>query len=176
MASELAIAEKGKVLGSIKEKLSSSIILFADFRGMTVSELTLLRREVKREGGSASVYKNTLTRKALDEMNISCPDDFLKGPSLFLSGQDPVVLSKLLVKFTKDVESLKIKGGFLDKSALDERKVVQLASLPSREELIAKVVGTIKAPLTRLVSSLSSPTRGLVYTLNAIKEKKQEVK
>ena len=68
------------------------------------------------------------------------------------------------------------KGGFLDKSALDEKQVVQLASLPSRDELIAKVIGTVKAPLTRLVTSLSSPIRGLVYTLNAIKEKKQEVK
>ena len=176
MASEVVIAEKSKVLNSIKDKLSSPIILFADFRGMTVGELTLLRRQIKREGGSASVYKNTLTRKALEEMNISCPGDFLKGPSLFLNAQDPVMLSKLLVKFCKDIDRLKIKGGFLDKSALDEKQVVQLSSLPSRDELIAKVIGTVKAPLTRLVTSLSSPIRGLVYTLNAIKEKKQEVK
>lgn len=175
MASVKAIAEKSKVLDSIKGKLSSSIILLADFRGLTVSELTTLRREIKREGGSASVYKNTLTRKALDELNISCPEALLKGPSLFLNAEDPVKLSKLLVKYTKDLDRLKIKGGFLDKSSLDESQIIQLASLPSREELIAKAVGTIKAPLSRLVASLSSPIRGLVYTLSAIKEKKQEV-
>ena len=168
--------EKEKVVGTIKEKINdSTVVVFADFRGLSVGELTSLRKQVRKEGGSAVVYKNTLAKRALDELNIACPNAFLEGPSLFLNAQDPVKLTKILVKFAKDVESFSIKGGFLDKAVLNEKDLTALATLPSREELIAQVVGTVKAPLTKLVTSLSSPIRGLVYSLNAVKEKKQEV-
>ncbi len=177
MGSLVAQAEKEKVVGSIKQKINESqVIIFADFRGLSVSDLTSLRRSVRKEGGSAAVYKNTLTRRALEELNITCPGHFLEGPSLVLNAQDPVNMAKILVKFGKEVNQFSIKGGLLEGVVLTEKSVMTLATLPSRDQLIAQVVGTVKAPLTRLVTSLSSPVRGLVNSLNAIKEKKQEVK
>ncbi len=169
-------AQKEQLVQQIKQEVDqSTVVIFADFRGLTVGELTSLRRNVKKEGGQISVYKNTLTKRALDELNIDCPGSFLFGPSAVVhTTGDAVKMSKTLVDFAKEAEKLTIKGGLLGKGVLDEANIKALAQLPGREELIAQVVGTIKAPLTKLVATLSSPTRGLVYVLSAIKEKKQE--
>jgi large subunit ribosomal protein L10 len=168
--------QKEQLVEKIKQEVdASSVVIFADFRGLTVTELTSLRRAVKKEGGQISVYKNTLTKRALDELNISCPGPFLFGPSAVVhTTGDVVKMSKALVDFAKEADKLAIKGGILGKDAVDEANIKALAQLPSREELISKVIGTIKAPITNLVTALSSPTRGLVYVLSAIKEKKQE--
>ncbi len=172
-----ARVQKEQVLSQIKSDVNSaSVVLFADFRGLTVGELTNLRRLLKKEGGKLSVYKNTLTRRALDELNIAYPSDFLIGPSAVIHSQeDAVKVTKVLVDFKKEVDKLNIKGGILDNGVLSEDAVKALALLPGREELLAKLVGALKSPLNRLVASVSSPTRGLVYVVSAIKEKKQEV-
>ena len=168
---------KEQILGRIKEEVNgASVVLFADFRGLTVGELTHLRRLLKKEGGRLSVYKNTLTRRALDELNIAYPSEFLVGPSAVIHSQaDAIKLTKVLVDFKKEVDKLSIKGGILDNGVLSEEGVTALAQLPGREELLAQLVGSLKSPLNRLVASISGPTRGLVYVLSAIQEKKQEV-
>jgi len=170
-----AQVKKSELVVKIKDEISSSsIVLFADFRGLTVGQLTSLRRKLKKEGGRLSVYKNTLTRRALDELSIGYDKEFLVGPSAIVHAQGDVVkISKALVEFKKEAAKFAIKGGILDNGILNTKAVETLASLPGREELLAKLVGSIKAPLTGLVASLSSPLRGLVYTVSAIKDKKQ---
>lgn len=168
---------KEKVLERIKQDVgAASVVLFADFRGLSVGQITQLRRKLRQEGGSLAVYKNTLTRRALDELNISYPDDFLVGPSAVVHTQgDAVKVTKILVDFKKEVDLINIKGGILDNGVLSQDAVKALAALPGREELLAKLVGTLAAPINKLVTTLSGPSRSLVYVLSAIKEKKQEV-
>jgi len=165
---------KADVVEAIKSNVeASSIVLFTDFKGLTVGEVTKLRRQLKADGASMKVFKNTLARRALAELNIEFPETFLIGPSgLIYSNGDPTKVAKTVVNFSKEAQNFAIKGGLYEKSALSEAKVKAFASLPGREELLAKVVGSIKAPLSGLVNSLSGPMRGLVYTLNSIKEKK----
>ena len=174
MTTSVARVQKEQVLDSLKGTVQASTVLFfVDFRGLPVSELTTLRRSLRQEGGSLGVYKNTLTRRALDELSISYPGDFLIGPSAMIhTSGDAVKMAKALVKFAKGTERLTIKGGILDGGVLDTASVNALAELPSREELLARFVGSLQSPLRRLVGSLSSPARGLVYVLSAIKDQK----
>jgi large subunit ribosomal protein L10 len=167
--------EKEKVLSKITGEIdAASMVLFVDFRGLSVGQITDLRRQVRKEGGRVSVYKNTLTRRALSDLGVSYPDSFLIGPSAVVHTEGDVVkLTKTIVNFSKGIEKFSIKGGLLEKSVVDPSGVKALAELPGREELLSKLVGVLQQPITQLVQNLSSPTRGLVYVLSAIKEKKQ---
>jgi large subunit ribosomal protein L10 len=179
--SAVGMKEKKEVVASVKEAVdASSIVVFADFRGLKVSEVTELRKQLKTENASIRVVKNTLARKALAELNIEYPASYLVGPGAIVNtDSDAAKVSKILVDFSKQSENLKLKGGLLEKSVIDLETINKLAKLPSREELIAKVVGGIKSPLTSLVYALSSPINGIVAVLHQIKESKeknQEVK
>lgn len=170
--------EKKDALQKIKSKIEQGTIsIFADYRGLTVGQVTKLRVAIRKKNGEMYVCKNTLARRALQELNIACPDALLSGPSALINTTaDPVQMTKVLVDAAKDMEKLTIKGGIFQNESVDESKIKQLAKLPSREVLIAQVIGQIKAPLTALVMTISGPIRGLVYVLKAIEEKKQEVK
>ena len=173
----VAQAEKSKVVEKITSEVQdASVVIFADFRGLTAGEMTQLRRLLQSEGACVSVYKNSLTRRALDKLSISYPENFLMGPSAIVhTSGDAVKTTKVLVNYAKEVDKLTIKGGLLDKAVLNQDTIKALAELPGREELLSKVLGAIQSPLRKLVLCLSSPTRGLVYALHAIKENKSEV-
>jgi large subunit ribosomal protein L10 len=162
---------KGKEL---KTKLESTpAFILTGYSGLTVSQLTTLRSALKKEGAECHVYKNTTARKVLVEIGQKEMADGLVGPTaMILSGADPVAPAKILVKFIKDNEKMTIKGGVVEKKAVDDKAIVQLSKLPSREVLIAKVVGGIKSPLYGLVNVLSGPTRKLVYAVEAIRKQK----
>lgn len=168
--------EKKKVVKEIQQKVEeSSLVVLSEYRGLSVSALTELRRNLREAGADAKVYKNTLTRIAFGDLKIAYPESLLTGPNLLVNTNgDVAAVSKVLVQFRKDNEQLSIKGGVLDNQLLSLKGVEELSKLPSRDVLIAQVIGQIKAPLSGLVRSLSSPQSGLVAVLKQIENKKSE--
>lgn len=165
-------------VNNIKDRIQDSEgVFFVNFRGLTVVEVDDLRKSLREAESSAVVCKNTLARIALSELSISYPEEFLIGPSMIVgTDADVAKTSKVLAKFNKEVEAFELKGGILSQSkVMSIEEVVELSKLPSREELIAKVIGGIKGPLTGFHAAISGPVRGLAYALKAVQDKNQEV-
>jgi len=158
---------------SQKMKEAKSFIL-ADYRGLTVEQDTQLRKEMREAGVEYTVIKNSIIRFAAKENGYDGLDQYLAGPTaLAISTSDPVAPSKLLTKFAKQYEKLEIKAGVVEGNIVDINGIKAIANLPSREELIAKVVGGLAGPMYGIVNVLNANIRGLVVALNAIAEKKQ---
>ena len=151
-------------VAEIKEKLEKAkAIVIADYQGLTVEEDTQLRKNLRTEGIEYKVYKNTLVTLAAKELGIEGLDEFLEGPSaIAFSYEDVTAPARILNNFASDHKKLELKAGLIDGEIYDKDKIVQLASIPSKEVLIAKLLGSIKAPLSNLA-----------YLLNAIKDKKE---
>ena len=174
MANAVNLKQKKEQVEKLqKEFEDSSIVIFSHYRGLTVSEITELRRTIRPDGGKLTVVKNTLSRRALSNLS-SDADESLVGPTAVITTSgDPSKLSKLVSKAAKGSESFSITGGYFENQIVDTKMINSLASLPGRDELIAKVVGGIKSPLSGLVGSLSSPIRGIIGVLNSIKNEKE---
>lgn len=151
------------------------ITIIADYRGLDVSEVTELRAKLREaEGTTCKVIKNTFFKIACNENSVECTEGLLAGPSMFVfSKTDPVFPAKVLVDYAKTNSALEIKGGILDNKELSADEIKVLASMPSREELLAKLVYMLNYPLQGLVNVLSGPTRGLVTALDAIAKQKE---
>lgn len=162
----------------LEEKLAgSSAVFLADYAGLTVKAQGQLRDKIRAAGGDLQVAKNRLLKIAMKNTGYDTTmlEEHMLGPNITLfTSTDAIAPLKALVEFAKsnELEKPSIKIGVLGKDVLSIEKVKQLASLPSKAELIAKLLYTIKAPLSGLVSVINGPTRSLVYALNAIKEKK----
>ncbi|MCD6551265.1 50S ribosomal protein L10 [Thermotoga sp.] len=159
----------------------TSLVLFADFSGFTVADLTELRsrlREKYNSGARFKVVKNTLLNLSLKSAGYEEYEEFLKGPTavLYVTDGDPVEAVKIIYNFYKEknADFSKLKGGFLEGRKFSSEEVEKIAKLPSREELYAMLVGRVKAPISGLVFVLSGLLRNLVLVLNAVKEKKSE--
>lgn len=162
----------------LEEKLASaSAVFLADYAGLTVKAQGQLRDKVRAAGGDLKVTKNKLLKIAMKNSGYdtdAIANDLL-GPNITLfTTTDPVAPLKALVDFAKasELEKPAIKSGVLGKEVLSITKVMQLAALPSKAELIAKLLYTIRAPLSGMVNVLAAPTRNLVYALSALKDKK----
>ena len=170
------LEKKQDKINEIKGKIDkSSLMIFCNYRGSTVSDLTNIRKVLRQQKANANVYKNTLASIALKSCNISFPEDMLSNPTITISTEgDPVATSKIIKKIIETSEVISIKGGILDKAYIQESDVVELAQLPSKEELISKILANMNAPISGFVNVITNPIRGLLYVLNSIKEKKQE--
>lgn len=168
-------AEKIEVAHELSEKLSKAkAVILAEYRGLKVSEITAIRREIKKNNGDIKVVKNRLARKAIAGSGWSVLDPYLKGPlAIAYSLQDPVVLSKVMSKAASDFEKLKLKAGCLDGKVLTLKEIDVLSKLPSREEMYAKVFGSMMAPAQGVVRTLQGVSQKLVIALKAIADKKQ---
>lgn len=158
----------------ITDKLSKAkSLVFADYQGLTMSQLSAIRSELAEQSAEFTVTKNNLLKIALKNNNQSFDDAVLVGPiaTLFTFG-DEISPIKILTKAIKDNNVGQIKGGLLDGEFLSEAKVKQLAELPSKDQLRAQVVGTIAAPLYGLVNVLQGNIRNLVYAIEQIRIKK----
>jgi len=167
--------QKAQVVAEIKEKLTgySSAILI-DYRGLTVEEVTQLRKEFRNNGVDYKVYKNTLTEIAAKEVGLDDLIPFLKGPTAIAFGvKDPVAPAKVLTESMKKLKKMEFKAGVVEGKVIDVNGIKALAELPSREELIAKMLGSMNAPISGLVTVLGGTIRSLLYALNAVKEKKE---
>ncbi|HSN57901.1 MAG TPA: 50S ribosomal protein L10 [Clostridiaceae bacterium] len=151
-------------VAEIKEKMEKSQgIIFAKYQGLTVEEDTELRKSLRDAGVEYKVYKNTLTTLAAKELGFDGIVDVLQGPlSVAFGYEDPTIPAKVLNDFAKTHKKLELVAGIVQGEIFDEAKVRQLATIPAREVLIAKLLGSFKAPLSNLA-----------YLLNAIAEKKE---
>ena len=166
--------EKTTAIAEIHERLQgASLAVVTEYRGLTVAQLNKLRRELQGVGASYRVSKNTLTRRAIKETTFAKLDELLRGPTgLVTTGKDPVAVAKVLVKFAEQNDKLKISGGVLDGEALPASGVSALAKLPSREILIAQLLGLLQAPASQLLRTIQEPGASLVRLLGAIEKSK----
>jgi len=148
--------------------------VLVDYRGLTVEQDTKMRSELRAAGVEYKVIKNTLARYSIKEAGLDGLDTSLAGPTAWaISNNDLVAPAKIIAKFAKDFEALEIKAGFMEGNVLNVAEVDQLAKLPSKEELIAKVMAGLNTPATGLVGVLNGSMRALAIALNALAEKKQ---
>ena len=158
----------------LKELIQDSrSIIFNDFTGLNVADISELRRQCRESGVTFRVVKNTLAKRSFGELGIEGLDEFLEGPTAFAaSAVDEVTPAHVLKKFADEYELPRFKGGYVAGRILDEKETARLASLPTRDVLIATTVSAFQAPLRGLVGVLNASLRDLVGVLDAIREKK----
>ena len=168
------VEQKQVVVNEIKEKLEKAAsVVMVDARGLTVEEDSALRVALRKEGVQYKVRKNTLTKRAAAELGIEGLDAYLAGPTAVATSAESFTgAAKVLCEYAKKYKALEIKCGIVDGTVVDAEGVKQLAEMPPREVLIAKVLGGFNAPISGFVNVLNGNIRGLVVALNAIAEKK----
>ncbi|MBQ3078064.1 MAG: 50S ribosomal protein L10 [Clostridia bacterium] len=174
MPSAKILEQKKLVVAALADKLSKATAgVFVDYCGITVEEDTKLRAEMRKAGVEYTVVKNTLTRLAAKEAGLEGLDEILNGTTaLAVSYDDAVAPAKILDAYASKHDNFKIKMGFVEGKVISAAEVKNLAMLPSREVLIAQVLGTMNAPITGLVTVLNGNIRGLAVALKAIAEQK----
>ena len=170
-------AAKQATVAELKEKLTSAKgAVLVNYRGLTVAQDTKLRRQLREAGVDYRVVKNTMTRIAAQEAGLEGLDVYLEGPTaMAISTTDPVAPAKIITDFVKEhkLQVLEVKAGLVEGNVIDEKGVKALASLPSREVLIAKMLGSMQSPITGLVNVLQGSVRNLVYALDAVRQQKE---
>jgi len=168
------IEAKEPVVQEIKQKLEASqSVVLTDYRGLNVAEVTDLRNKLREAGIEFKVVKNTLTRIAANQIGLGGLDPYLEGPTAIAFGTDDAVApAKILSEFAKTHKNLELKAGVLEGKVIDLAAIKALADLPSREVLLAKVLGGMQAPMYGFAGVLQGTLRSLVYALEAVREKK----
>jgi large subunit ribosomal protein L10 len=151
----------------------SDVYYFVDYRGLTFAEATELRKRLRKVDADLKVVKNTLGKIAAANAGVEGLDELMAGPTAiaYVHG-DPAKVAKTIQDFIKEKKKAAIRGGKLQRSVLSAAQVEALASLPSREQLIAQLVGAIASPLRGLANVLNGPIRGLVMVLAQVEEQK----
>ncbi len=165
---------KFESVAEIKDHFAnSSSVVLADYRGLTVKEMQTLRAALREAGAELRVYKNTLTQIAMRELALPDLGEMLEGPTAFLFAYgDPVGPAKALVDFAKDHAAIQLKGGFIERRITDASGISALAALPSREELYAKLAGSLAAPLAGVARVLNAPAGALARAIRAVADQK----
>ncbi|MCI5567679.1 MAG: 50S ribosomal protein L10 [Veillonellaceae bacterium] len=176
-----ATEAKKAIVAGIKEQLTSAKgAVLTGYKGLTVAQDTKLRRALREAGVEYHVVKNTMTRIAADEAGLGDIDDVLEGTTaLAVSKEDAVAPAKVIVKFIKDnkledTDVLVVKKGIVDGRVISVDDVKALALLPSREELIAKLLSSMQAPVSNTVNVLHGVLRNAVYVLDAVRKQKEQ--
>lgn len=166
---------KEQEVALLAEKLAEAKAAFlADYRGINVEEANRLRGELRQAGVEFRVVKNTLLKLAIAGTDHECLNEHLQGPTaLAIADADPVAPAKVLSDFAKSNDKFELKGGVLDGALLTIADIKALADLPSREVLLAKMLGSINAPTTNFVGVLAAVPRSLVQVLAAIRDQKE---
>jgi large subunit ribosomal protein L10 len=152
---------------------ATDVYYFFDYRGLTFAEATDLRARLAKANASLKVVKNTLAKIAAADAGVEGLTELLQGPTaICYCHGDPVRVAKVIQDFIREKKKAALRGGKLQRSVLSATDVEKLATLPSREQLIAQLVATIAAPLTGLVNVLSGPIRQLVVVLAQVQESK----
>ena len=167
--------EKVAKIAEAKELLTNSkCTILVDYCGLTVAQDTKLRRAMRQAGVKYSVVKNTFLRIAAQEAGIEGLDSFLeKNTAIASSPEDPVVVAKIITDFAKENKVMTIKAGILDGKVISAEDIKALASLPSREVLLAKMLGSMMSPISGLANVLQGTIRNFVYVLDAVRKEKE---
>jgi len=168
--------EKAAAIADLHERLrGASVAILTEYRGLTVAQLNRLRRELKQVNAQYQVTKNTLTRRALRDTAFEKLEELLQGPTgMVTSTKDPVTAAKVLVKFAEQHDKLKITGGVLEGTVLPATGVSALAKLPSREVLMAQLLGLMNAPASQLLRTIQEPAAMMARLLGAIEKTKRD--
>lgn len=166
--------EKEQIVQELAQRLAETQAAFlADYRGINVDQATRLRRELTQAGVEYRVVKNNLLKLAAKDTPAESLQEFCAGPTaIALSGADPVAPAKILSKFAKEIEAFELKAGVLSGKLMSVADISALADLPSREELLAKALSSMQAPIANFVGTMAAIPRSLVQVLAAIQDQK----
>ncbi len=172
----MARPEKVAEVEAIAQRIQSAqSMVLADFTGLSVLQMTEFRRTCRAKSVECRVVKNRLAIIAADNADMAIMKDHLTGPTAIMFGPESQVdPAKIVVDFAKDNEAMEIKGGFLDGEYLDMSQVVALSKVPSKDELIAKMMGSINSPLTGVVMVMNGVMSGLARVIDAVAKQKAE--
>lgn len=167
--------QKQKQIEDLKGQLAPAQGVFVlDFTGLSVSAATELREKIRAAQGRYVVVKNTLARLALDGSDREPLKDLITGPTALASTEvDPVMLAKALADFAKTNDKLQFRGGFVEGQVLDAKQAQEIAALPSKQELVARLLYILQSPMRRLAVALAWPTRSLAVTVKQIADEKE---
>jgi large subunit ribosomal protein L10 len=168
--------EKAETVAAVRERLKSAkMAIVTEYRGLSVAQITRLRRAIRQASGEYQVIKNTLVRRALQDTVFGDLEKLLEGPNGWVFAyEDPVVLSKALIKFADDNDKLKIKGGVFEGRFMDTAGVKVLSQMPSKPELQAKLLAMINAPATQLVRLIQEPGARMVRVIESLRKTRAE--
>lgn len=166
--------QKETLLESYKEGLATSPHAFLiDASGITVPQITTLRDKVRESGGQYVVVKNRIALRAIEGAALEDLGGDFVGPTAVAFGDDPVTIAKALKEFADEVPAFEFKSGLVDGKPIAADQVAQIASMPSREELITKLVFMLQSPITRFVRTLAAVPRDFVMVLEQVRQKKE---
>ncbi len=167
--------EKVAVVDEVSAQVAQAqAIVVAEYRGLGVGSMTALRKQARESGVYLRVLKNTLARRAVAGTPFECLSDHLVGPLLYGISDDPVQCAKVLADFSKTNDKLALKAGAMANSVLDAVAVKSLASMPSREVLLAQLMGTMQAPVTKFVRTLNEVPGRFVRTVAALRDEREK--
>jgi large subunit ribosomal protein L10 len=167
--------EKTELVASLQEVFkTTNVVVVCHYAGLTVAQMSALRRQMRQAGARVKVTKNRLAKIALEGTDVASISALLKGPTLLAFSGDPVAAPKVISDFAKAHDKLVILGGAMGKTTLDASGVKALAALPSLDELRAKLVGLIQAPATKIAQVVNAPAAKLARVLSAYASKSGE--
>jgi len=171
----LNLDSKKEVVAEISARLADAqAVVLAEYRGLPVEKITQLRAKARASGVYLRVLKNTLARRAVQGTPFEKLADQMVGPLAYGLSVDPVAAAKVLHAYAKENDKLVIKGGAMPGQVMSAKEVGALASLPGREELLAKLMGTMQAPVTKFVQTLNEVPGRFVRTLAAVRDQKEK--
>ncbi len=171
----LNIEQKKAVVAEVAEQFKAAqAAVLAEYRGLTVAQMTELRKRARHSQVYLRVVKNTLAARAIEGSTFECLREQLSGPLALAISKDPVAVAKLLSEFAKDNETLKIRIGAMSGKLMSLAQVQALAKLPSREQLLATLAGTLQAPIVKFVRTLNEVPSKFVRTLAAVRDAKSK--
>jgi len=170
----LSLEQKQATVSEVQTKLvGAQSVIVAEYRGLNVERVTQLRSKARKSGVYLRVLKNTLARRAIKGTPFEKLSDKMVGPLMYGISQDPVAGAKVLFEFAKENELFVIKAGAMPNAIMSAQDIKVLAQLPSREQLIATLLGTMQAPMTKLVRTLNEVPGKFVRTLAAYRDAKE---
>ena len=167
--------EKAAVVAEVSAEVAKAqSIVVAEYRGLEVGAITALRKQAREQGVYLRVLKNTLARRAVTGTPFEKLSDQMVGPLIYGLSTDPVAAAKVLNAFAKDNDKLVLKAGAMPNTVLDANGVKALATMPSRDELLAKLLGTMQAPIATFVRTLNEVPGRFVRTMAAVRDQKEQ--
>ena len=171
----LNLEGKKEVVAEVSERLKSAqTVVLAEYRGISVEAITVLRSQARASGVYLRVLKNTLARRAVQGTPFEKLADQMVGPLAYGISDDPVAAAKVLHAYAKKNEKLVIKGGMMPNYLMSAKEVGNLASMPSRDELLAKLLGTMQAPIAKFVQTLNEVPTKFVRAVAAVRDQKEK--